>query len=306
MVTGLCGWRWRQSQDAVAHLGVQVVREDIRPEMADDEIETVIADFTVSRGVHPLWLIAGGHGTWPDGQPVTPHGVAELAMRALDACDQRDEILAAPWGIEILNEPDLAHPHYARHPERFAEAVRLSRDALRGAGYDGHVVSGGVSNLNGRGISYLATALKAGLPDDVVIGFHRYPRDAGPTAGHFWPSRSREGEWQRFRAVVGDRRLACTECGYGRHRKGNGRRWTEQEQADHTRWELDFLAGHGVELATIYQIASGSDDSDEQYGVLREDGTETALAETIRLWCAPPSGVGRAQGPCRSRGRGTR
>jgi hypothetical protein len=83
--------------------------------------------------------------------------------------------------IEIYNEPDL-DSYWSTRAAEMADVVwecyQVARQFSRGI----TVVSPGVSNLNQRGLAYLEKMIGAGVPDDVVVGFHRYPPGDDPTA----------------------------------------------------------------------------------------------------------------------------
>jgi hypothetical protein len=98
---------------------------------------------------------------------------ADAALVAsLAASLQTLQGLPSVWGIELGNELDLA----GVTAEQFGVFVRGSRDALRGAGFTGNIVTGGIYTVDRHEpqdfATYLAPAITA--CSDCVIGLHWY------------------------------------------------------------------------------------------------------------------------------------
>jgi len=185
----------------IASLGFTVVRQDLFAHGDGAPIETLVGEFT-GQTVRPLFLLAGGKMEHDDGaERIEPHELAARATRLVAAANACGLV---SYAVEVGNEPDIAHDGYASRPQDFAEAVRQSHEALRAAGFDGPVISGGVSNLNERGLDYLKRALAVGtVPADVIAGFHRYPEKArGALAPHDGFT-SRDDEWNALTAISG-------------------------------------------------------------------------------------------------------
>jgi hypothetical protein len=266
-------------------LGFGFVRQDLFAKGDAGPVEALAAEFA-NQQVVPLFLLAGGHIQRSDGsERIEPHELAARGRRVVDAANACG---LTSYVVEVGNEPDIAHEGYALHPEDFAEAVRQSHEGLRGAGFDGLVITGGIANLDERGRNYLRRMLAAGtIPADVVVGFHRYPPTAkGHDAAHGFGSR--EEEWRALKQVTTDRRLACTEFGYHtapdsvlgvfRHSR------TDQEVANDVLFDIHFFEQHGVEFAAVFQLNDGPDPAffEHHFGIRRVDGTLKPVAAAIQ------------------------
>src|SRR5262245_14755965 len=166
----------------IASLGFTVVRQDPFAHGDGAPIEALVAEFA-GQAVRPLFLLAGGKIAHDDGAGrIEPH---ELAARATRLVAAANACALVSYAVEVGNEPDIAHDDYASRPQDFAEAVRQSHEALRVAGFDGPVISGGVSNLNERGLDYLSRMLATGtVPSDVIVGFHRDRKSTRLNSSH--------------------------------------------------------------------------------------------------------------------------
>jgi hypothetical protein len=261
--------------DAIASYGFQVVRQDVYGRnVYDPALVTELA----GAPVHAVFLIGGGSIAIADGsRRLEPFELAQMTTAVVEAANSVD---FHTYAIEIGNEPDIAHPDYANHPEDFAEAVRECHFAARVADFRGPVISGGIANLNDRGFRYLRRMLACdALPlDDLVIGFHRYPEaNRGPFAPHDRYT-SRADEWDTFAGLVGDRPVACTEFGYQ-----TADVLDDAEVAAAVLWDLDFYEARGVQLAVVYQLTDGPTDTwIDRYGVRRSDGSWKPVAEAVR------------------------
>jgi hypothetical protein len=270
----------------LSDLGFQLVRQDLFAKGDSSPVESLVGEFA-NQQLTPLFLIAGGKISINDGtRRIEPHELAARARRLVSAAGAAG---LTSYLVEIGNEPDIAHEGYSQHPSDFGEALRQSHEALRLAGFTGPIISGGVANLDDRGIGYLRSMLSTGVvPDDVVIGFHRYPVTAkGPEAPERGSS-SRDNEWRALKQVTGTRVLACTEFGYHTapdrvlgifktHR-------TDQEAADGVMFDIRYFQERGVELAALFQINDGPDPNnfEHHFGIRRLDGTLKPVAIAIR------------------------
>jgi len=265
-------------------IGAAAVRQDLFAHGDTAPIEALVAEFS-NRPMRALFMLAGGKMQAADGPDrIEPHVLAARARRVVEAARAAG---LQQYALEVGNEPDIAHDGYASRPQDFAEAVRQVHAVVRPLGFEGDIISGGVSNLNERGLAYLQAMLSAPVvPADVVIGFHRYP-EAG--RGAEVPHRgfeSRAAEFEALAALVGGRRVACTEFGYhtAEDRVGtfSRRRRSESDVADSVQWDLNFFAQRNVLLAAIYQLNDGTRDvAEERYGVRRLDGTLKPVAEML-------------------------
>ncbi|UCD56786.1 MAG: hypothetical protein JSV16_13320 [Candidatus Hydrogenedentota bacterium] len=193
--------------------------------------------------------------------------------------------------IEPMNEPDL-DPYWKTRPRELADAIwecwRIAQAFSRGI----MVVTPGISNLHQKGLAYLEAMVSAGIPDDVVVGFHRYPAKSDPTAAHDG-FKDRWAEVRRLLALAGSRKLWCTETGWSSGPLEKPRRvpfcwftkkvWLSEEQvADFASTELRFWARvPEVESLTWYQINSGPNrnDPEDNFGLRTyPDRANTILA----------------------------
>jgi hypothetical protein len=260
----------------LAQYGFVRIRQDLYA--ANPATVPALVQEFVGAPVLPLFLIGGGHIEHADhSERLEPH---ELAAMTAQVVDVATGVGLGDYQIEIGNEPDIAHPGYAEHPEDFAEAMRQSAAAARAHGFTGPVLSGGVSNLNTRGLRYLARMLRVPtFPADVVVGFHRYPEAGrGALAPHRGFS-SREDEWGALTGLTVGFALACTEFGYS---TAHGER-TDELVTTSVLWDLDFYTARGVTMALVYQLNDGpGEDTDEKYGMRTFDGVWKPVAEQIR------------------------
>lgn len=268
----------------IAEHGFQLIRQDLYAKT--DAIDPLVAEFDKTPLI-PLFLIGGGR--------IAQREMPEKRLEPYELAEMTDLVVAVAreygvhdYALEIGNEPDLSL--YERDPEDFAEAVRACHFAAREAGFEGPVLSGGISNLNTRGLKYLARMMASGrLPaDDLVIGFHRYPESGrGPLAPHQWFS-SREDEWQTLLRISGARPTACTELGY--HTQDI---LSDEGVARSVIWDLNFYEARGCLTAVVYQLNDGPSSSYlDHYGVRYLDGRWKPVAEAVKAWTASRDGLG--------------
>lgn len=272
----------------LTRLGFEVVRQDLYSHFNEAQVPGLVSEFA-EETISPLFLIGGGHIQRQDEtRRIEPD---ELAAWGRDVIRFARAAGLTAYSIEIGNEPDIAHRDYKTRPQDFAEAIRQTHAAVRAEGFTGDVITGGISNLNRRGFDYLSGMISAGLPDDVVIGFHRYPETAGgpkvPHAGFT----SREDEWTTLRQIAGSHRLACTEFGY--HTAPEKKlfwtvRRTDEDVATAVSWEFAFFREHECQMAILYQLNDGPDDNDwENYlGIRKRDGTLKPVAARVSAFRA--------------------
>jgi len=259
--------------------GFTRVRQDLYAH-GISQVPTLIAEF-VEAPVKPLFLIGGGHIQHPNGGRLEPH---ELALWTAEVVDMARDLGLTNYLIEIGNEPDLAHPDYANYPEDFAEAVLQCYNAACAGGFRGSLISGGISNLNERGFSYLARMLNTNrIPPDAIIGFHRYPESGRLHLAPHQGYHSREDEWEMLMDLTKGYTVACTEFGYSTFTEERGHTRTDQEVAVSIPWDLNFYAHRSTSLAAVYQLNDGPEDNVEgRYGIRTFEGTWKPVAEAIR------------------------
>lgn len=267
-----------------AKLGVDVVRQDLFAHGDAAPIEALVAEFS-NRPARALFMLAGGKMQIADGSNrIEPHVLAARARRVVEAAQA---VGLQRYSLEVGNEPDIAHDGYASRPPDFAEAIRQVHAVVRPLGFAGDLISGGVSNLNERGLKYLQSMLAPpSVPADVVVGFHRYPETGRGSQAPHRGFESREEEFEALANLTSGRRVACTEFGYhtAEDRMGmfGSRRRSETEVAESVQFDLDFFGQRGVLLAALYQLNDGARDvAEERYGIRRTDGTLKPVADAL-------------------------
>ena len=263
--------------------GCKVVRQEFRFGVDDATLAVLMADMA-SQPVRLLALLGGGRNEKASGGRIEPHEFAALGVRVATA--------AAAAGltdvmIEVGNEPDIGHADYKTRPADFADAVRQTHLAVRSSGFVGPVVTGGVSNLSPARLNYLEQVVTAGVPLDVVIGFHRYPHGLGPKVPH--PGfANRDAEWTRLQNIAAGRAVACTELGHHTARRKFGpwglfrKRLSDAVVAEHITFDLTYFRDKGCLLAAVYQLNDGpTDTAIDRYGVRRGDGTPKPAAAAM-------------------------
>lgn len=280
------GHRLGDDLDLIHALGFAFVRQEFRAHRSDGDVRGLLSEFA-DTPVGVLALLGGGRIHSPSGGRVEPHVLAAHGARVVR--------IAADLGlsdlmIEVGNEPDLAHVDYRTRPQDFAVAVRQTFDSVRAAGFTGRVITGGISNLSRERLEYLDRMLQGGVPDEVLLGFHRYPRGMGPRTPQEGFS-SREAEWDALMRLARGRQVACTELGHHtapRPTRFLGfipvrRRVSDEDVADHMAFDLGFFAERGCALTAVYQWNDGTraDVHLDRYGIRREDGSLKPVAERI-------------------------
>ena len=193
----------------ITSIGCAVVRQEFRFEIDDATLAMLMADIA-GRPIRLLALLGGGRNEKAAGGRIEPHEFAALGTRVATAAAAAG---LTDVSIEVGNEPDIGHVDYSTRPADFADAIRQTHLAVRAAGFLGPVVTGGVSNLSPERLNYLEQVVTAGIPLDVVIGFHRYPHGLGPEVPH--PGfANRDAEWARLLSIAAGRKVACTEFGH--------------------------------------------------------------------------------------------
>ena len=161
-------------------IGCKVVRQEFRFGIDDATIALLMADIA-GQPLGLLALLGGGTNSKRGGAGSSRTNLSRsaLVLSTAAASAGLTDVL-----IEVGNEPDIGHVDYRTRPADFARGCRA--DPRRGApaGLDGPVISGGISNLSPRRLDYLEQMAAAGLPSDVVVGFHRYPHGLGPHVPH--------------------------------------------------------------------------------------------------------------------------
>lgn len=274
----------------VTSLGCTLVRQEFRFAIDDPTLALLMADF-VGRPARLLALLGGGANVG-SGSRIEPHEFAILGTRVVTAAAAAglSDVL-----VEVGNEPDIGHVGYRTRPADFADAIRQTHLAVRAAGFQGPVITGGVSNLSPARLAYLEEVVRAGVPLNVVVGFHRYPHRLGPKVPH--PGfATRDAEWARLESIAEGRAVACTEFGHHTARRRFGvfgvlrKRVSAETVADHIAFDLDYFRDRGAMLAAVYQLNDGPTGAAiDRYGVRRTDGTPKPAADAIAAFTARAS-----------------
>jgi hypothetical protein len=268
----------------IEQVGFQMVRQEI-PFGADDvRIRLLVGEF-VSQALTPLFLLAGGKMSRPDGGRVEPNEIADLGSAVINAANS---LGLTEFALEIGNEPDIAHAGYSARPQDFAAAISQTRDRARAAGFSGTIITGGVSNLNQRGIAYLQGTLAPhgfAFPDDVTIGFHRYPEKAAYSDTPHDGFASRDDEMAALKQLSGAHAVGCTEFGYHTAPEKRFLFWTtrrsDDKVADSVMFDFDFFNRWDCEMAVLFQLNDGpSDTAEGRYGIRTSAGSKV-VAERI-------------------------
>jgi hypothetical protein len=281
-------------------LGVEFLRAlpargfaGIRQDVPDPESARGLCREIAASGIQAVLLIAGGRMD-SGGRAASPAEIAALA-RDVAALGRELGLFAGafPSAIEIGNEPDGA-VRYADDPGLFAEAVRLSRDAVREIAPGAPVIVGGISTTSRDGLGYLARAAAAGLPEDTAVGYHTYRTTQEPEAPlRGFPSRS--AEFERLKQIAGRRPVWCTEAGWHTavsyvpdglwgllKRKVQ---YTDDQVADFAEREVRINAQQGALGLVWFQLNDGPDAAggEQRFGIRRSDGSWKPVADRLSV-----------------------
>jgi hypothetical protein len=223
---------------------------------------------------------------------VTPQAIAELAEHVARICEELGLLnREPPPAIEIGNEPDIAYT-YADRSDLFAEAVRLSRDRIRRVSEKIQVITGGVMTTGRGSIDYLAGAVRSGLPEDCIIGYHTYRttrRPDDPLDG--FPNR--DAEFAALKGIAVGRPIWCTEAGwhtapstvrYGFLKLRKRRiQFTDAEVADFAEREVRINAAQGALGFVWFQLNDGPDPNEyeHRFGIRTIEGAWKPVADRL-------------------------
>lgn len=178
-----------------------------------------------------------------------------------------------PWGIEIVNEPNLDTTGFtAMTPQAFGAFVRDSREVLRGGGFGGRIVSGGIWQVTEedlRDFLVPAMAVWEATSDDVCVGLH-------------WYGDSRDDVKALVQQYLGTGRpLLVTEFGQASRTAAE-----DTAQAAYVDEQLAaFTAVGNVIGATVYQLASAPGPTDlANFGLQRVGRTWKPAATVMANW----------------------
>lgn len=252
--------------DKMEEKQVRIARVEVTPGVSDQEIANVVDQFSSRFDVDPNFLIgAGKTGTnnypdpsAPDGERrYEPRDVAETAVRILRRVREWPT-LESQCSFEGLNEGDIGSMLYKALPQDYAECARQICASLRAEEFQGPILAGSVSNLNKRGLKYLASMGWEKLDPSILVNIHWYPDNKGTAdAGH--DGMTVEQEWQALLKIVGtQRQIAVTEFGFA----SMSGHLTQEQQAEETRKRLQFFKSKGCWCAISYQLNDGPNKKD--------------------------------------------
>lgn len=247
-------------------------------------------------GIQAVLLVAGGR-MGSEGKPVPPEQIADEARQVASAAAEVGLLDGEdPSAIEVGNEPDNAFG-YAEDPALFAEAMRLSRDAIRRVAPGAPVITGGITSLSREALLYLERANTAGLPGDAIIGYHSYRTTRTPEEpADNMSSRAAEFDW--LRGIAADRPIWNTEVGWHTAvsyvRQGpygtfwRRVRYGDEQVADFAEREVLLNADAGALGCVWYQHRDGpTGAAADRFGIRRADGAWKPVAYRLRSLAAP-------------------
>jgi hypothetical protein len=181
--------------------------------------------------------------------------------------------------VELRNEPDI-HVGGNLTPAQYAAYVPDFVDACELREHDGYI--GVISNLDRDSLEWLRRlwALLPDLPAHIGVAVHLYTNDGTRWDNPHDGFRSLGHQVQALRAIIGQRRLICSEFGYHtakRKPKEWYRRlfwprvydkWTDEQAAANIRNMYAFLEAQGFEIGVLYQCTDGlTEDRLDRYGI---------------------------------------
>lgn len=224
---------------------------------------------------------------------VTPNE-AGAALAVTEAAAISAKLSGRPENItlEVGNEPDLSG-YWRDNPEGFGRLVTACAEMARGYVPTLRIASGGVSNVSKTALAWLRRAVEQ-MPREVIVGYHCYrntsPKE--PLKGYD----SRRDEFEALLDVAGPRMVACTETGWHTAPRPKAfpfcwqtESWGEDVVADFLRTELRMQHAYAMPYCCcVYQLRSGPNrkNDQDQFGILRADGTPRAAARVAQEWRA--------------------
>jgi hypothetical protein len=256
----------------IAELGFDGVRNG---PMVPDDYEAMYCAVDEARKYDAvlMLLLNGGH------MHCSPTQTIEMAKEAAKYIKMSELTRLHKVYIEIGNEPDLARDYFKKDAYNYMamffecyQEIKLVHSAIE-------VITAGVSNLNERGCDYLDRLRLYPMPEQAIMGYHRYPANTRPKTPHK-PFLNREAEIEWLRRTAGIHRLFCTETGLsqGPHYVSRDaplcftkKKLYLHEKDQHAAWETEqhYNKLLGVEGVVWYQYNDGPnrDDFEDNFGV---------------------------------------
>lgn len=259
--------------------GYDAIRNEVNP-VNHEATTAMLQEFAALPELYPIVLVGGGSlrqangEPWQEGDLVAHTRDACIKMRDIGLFDRKEQL-----AIEIGNEPDLAHDHWKKHPERMAREFRRCYEVVREFSVDCPVLTPCISNLDADSFDYLEKMLESGIPYGADLAFHRYPRDRSvktPQRGF----RSRRQELSRLLQLAGSRPLWLTETGMQEGPHGNPDEpdsyLSEEEVAQAFEDEVgEWIGVPKLQAVIWYGLNDGPNRKERlhNYGIRRVNGT---------------------------------
>lgn len=274
------------THEQISALGFTGIRQDIPDD--HDAAWAVIQDMKLSTG-RPIFLIGGGEmrrGHPKKGGPAWPR--KDLLQHVDDTLHKLENTgwFDREFAIEIGNEPEISKTGWDRAQE-FTSLVGAAWERVDKV-CDGTVISGGVANLNQRGLDFL----KGGalfMPQQVHIGIHRYPVGLDENESHIGANRWAENT--ALKNIIGGKKFWVTETGRSRWHERRTLLWKRTERvpeetvARHLRTELEFWKKARAEALTIYQHRDGpSRTFMDGFGLADVNGNWHPVTAQLKEW----------------------
>ena len=271
--------------DRFIALGLTGIRTDIEPEIHEASVDALGKHEALS----PLFLFGGGNISGWD------RDLFESMTCAVAKKIKREGYFKnVPIYFEIGNEPDIAIEQWREDPEALADTYWECYRLVKSIHNKIEVITGGISNLNERGLDYLEDFMVAKVPNNTIVGFHRYPNGPDMNNPHDGFA-SRESEMNRLQVLSEGHRLFCTETGFSEGPYKVSRRfplcflhrnvWVEKSvQAETFRREWNFYHRRNVIGMVWYQKVDGPNKNNilDHYGIYKATGAEKPICTTMR------------------------
>jgi hypothetical protein len=273
--------------ERIAALGFTGIRHDLGGSLSN--VLTLVKELGEFEVLSPIFLFGGGYIDGWTPERFFTHTTQVAKMIKLNGYFQ-----GVPVYFELGNEPDIAVPQWRQNPKHLADTFWECYQAVKSIHGDIQMVTGGISNLNARGLDWLEEYLLAGVPAKAIVGFHRYPNGHTVETPHDGFA-SREHEMNRLASLAEGRKLLCTEAGVsqGPYKQAkafplcflNNNLWlTEEEQAEAFKAEWNFYRRRGVLGITWYQHRDGQYKNNilSNYGLYTSTDEEKLICGQIR------------------------
>jgi hypothetical protein len=270
--------------DKIHNLGFAGIRTDI-----DIRWKLVVDELGMYNKLSPVFLFGGGYMEgWTKDDFIS---YTTLVARHIIENGYFDDTTVY---FEIGNEPDIAVREWRENPKWLNTTFWECYQAVKSIDKGIEIVTGGVSNLTQNALKWQEDFLLDKIPQNAIVGFHRYPNKYSITKPHDGFA-TREHEWNRLKSLTGEHRLFCTETGLsmGPYRVArsfplcwlNENYWlTQQEQGTALEHEWNFYRRRDVVGMVWYQHLDGPDRNNiyDNYGLYTKNGVEKYGCSVVR------------------------